>query len=95
MAKSFYRTIGTVIGAAVALFPVALCAQERVLFLGGLALSIGLCTFGSQYARNFAAYALSCLDTPQRSLAFRARSMPGTLFTSLQGALAKSVSAPL
>jgi uncharacterized membrane protein YccC len=57
LAKSFYRIIGTVIGAAVALFLVALCAQERVLFLGGLALWIGLCTFGSQYTRNWAAYA--------------------------------------
>ena len=56
LAKSFYRIIGTVIGAAVALLLVALCAQERVLFLGGLALWIGLCTFGSQYARNSAAY---------------------------------------
>ncbi len=56
LAKSLYRIIGTVIGAAVALLFVALCAQERVLFLGGLALWIGLCTFGSQYARNFAAY---------------------------------------
>jgi uncharacterized membrane protein YccC len=57
LAKSFYRIIGTVIGAAVALFLVGLCAQERVLFLGGLALWIGVCTFGSQYAKNFAAYA--------------------------------------
>jgi uncharacterized membrane protein YccC len=56
LAKSFYRVIGTVIGAAVALLFVALFAQERVLFLGALALWIGLCTFGSQYARNFAAY---------------------------------------
>src|SRR5260370_5776338 len=48
--------MGTVIGAAVALLLVALFAQERVLFLGALALWIGLCTFGSQYARNFAAY---------------------------------------
>src|SRR5215831_6686874 len=55
-AKSYYRIIGTLIGAAVALFFVALFAQERVLFLGALALWIGLCTFGSQYARNFAAY---------------------------------------
>src|SRR5215831_4043822 len=55
-AKSYYRIIGTLIGAAVALFFVALFAQERVLFLGVLALWIGLCTFGSQYARNFAAY---------------------------------------
>ena len=56
LAKSFYRIVGTVVGAAVAVLLVALCAQERVLFLGGLALWIGLCTFGSQYARNWAAY---------------------------------------
>src|SRR6266481_7451265 len=56
LAKSFYRIIGTVIGAGVALLLVGLCAQERVLFLGGLALWIGICTFGSQYARNLAAY---------------------------------------
>jgi uncharacterized membrane protein YccC len=56
LAKSFYRIIGTVIGAGVALLFVALFAQERILFLGALAMWIGLCAFGSQYARNFAAY---------------------------------------
>jgi len=56
LAKSFYRIIGTVIGAVVALLFVALFAQERVLFLGALACWVGLCTFGSQYARNMAAY---------------------------------------
>src|SRR5215831_1562971 len=56
LAKSFYRIIGTFLGATVALLFVALFAQERVLFLGALALWIGLCTFGSQYVRNFAAY---------------------------------------
>jgi uncharacterized membrane protein YccC len=56
LAKGLYRIIGTVIGAGVALLFVALFAQERVLFLGALALWIGLCAFGSQYARNFAAY---------------------------------------
>jgi uncharacterized membrane protein YccC len=56
LAKSFYRIIGTLIGAAVALFLVALFAQERVMFLGALALWIGACTFVSQYARNFVAY---------------------------------------
>ena len=56
LAKSLYRMIGTVIGATVALLFVGLFAQERVLFLGALALWIGLCAFGSQYARNFAAY---------------------------------------
>jgi len=55
-AKAFYRIIGTVIGAAIALLLVSLFAQERVLFLGALALWIGSCTFGSQFARNFTAY---------------------------------------
>ena len=57
LAKSFYRVVGTLGGAAVALLLVAFFAQERVLFLGTLAIWIGLCTFGSQYARNFSAYA--------------------------------------
>jgi uncharacterized membrane protein YccC len=56
LAKSFYRIIGTVTGAAVALFLVSLFAQERVLFLGALAAWIGLCTYASRYARHFAAY---------------------------------------
>ena len=56
LAKSFYRVIGTLIGAAVALFLVALFAQERVLFLGALAVWIGFCTFASKHARNFASY---------------------------------------
>jgi uncharacterized membrane protein YccC len=59
LAKSFFRIIGTLVGAAVALLFVALFAQQRVLFLGALALWIGTCTFGSQYARNFVAY--SCV----------------------------------
>jgi uncharacterized membrane protein YccC len=57
LAKSFYRIIGTLTGASVALLLVALFAQERVLFLGALAVWIGICTFGSQYMRNFTAYA--------------------------------------
>ena len=57
LAKSFYRIIGTLVGAAVALLFVALFAQERVLFLSALAVWVGICTFGSQYARNFMAYA--------------------------------------
>jgi uncharacterized membrane protein YccC len=38
LAKSFYRIIGTLIGRRVALLFVALFAQERVPFLGALAL---------------------------------------------------------
>src|SRR5262249_39089709 len=56
LAKSFYRIIGTLVGAAVALALVAFFAQERVRLFGTLALWIGLCTFVSVHARNFAAY---------------------------------------
>src|SRR5690349_1611994 len=56
LAKSFYRIIGTVIGAAVALVLVSLFAQERALFLGSLAIWIGFCTAASKQTRNFASY---------------------------------------
>ena len=59
LAKSFYRIIGILIGAGAALLFVALFAQERVPFLGALALWVGLCTFGFQYARNFTAYSFA------------------------------------
>lgn len=56
LAKSFYRIIGSLVGASAALLLVALFAQERVLFIGSLALWIGFCTFAAKYARNFGAY---------------------------------------
>ena len=56
LAKGFYRLLGTLAGAAVALVLVALFAQQRELFLGTLALWIGLCTFASRNVRNFASY---------------------------------------
>jgi uncharacterized membrane protein YccC len=59
LAKSFYRIIGILIGAGVALLFVALFAQERVPFLGALALWVGLCTFGFKYARKFTAYSFA------------------------------------
>src|SRR6185503_16666445 len=52
----FYRIIGTFAGAGMALLLVSLFAQERVLFLGSLAVWIGICAFASKKASNFAAY---------------------------------------
>jgi uncharacterized membrane protein YccC len=57
LAKSFYRTIGTLAGAAATLLLYALVPQQRVLFLLGLALWVGVCTFGAARYRNFASYA--------------------------------------
>ncbi|GAB2562158.1 FUSC family protein [Dyella jejuensis] len=57
LAKSFYRGIGTLLGALVALLIVALFPQQRVLFLSALSLWIGLCAGGATLYRNFKSYA--------------------------------------
>ena len=65
LTKAFYRVVGTLIGATVALLLVGLFAQERVLFLGALAILIGLCTFDSQYARSFSSgYTAAIVGVP-------------------------------
>ncbi|MEX1828056.1 FUSC family protein [Luteibacter sp. CQ10] len=57
LAKSFYRGIGTVVGAILAVVIVAAFAQQRVLFLLSLSLWIGLCSAGATLYRNFKSYA--------------------------------------
>ncbi len=56
LAKGFYRIAGTLVGSAATLILLGLFAQQRELFLGALALWIGLCTAGAIRARNFRAY---------------------------------------
>lgn len=56
VAKSFYRALGTLAGCLAALLLVALFPQQRVLFLGTLALWIGLCAGGAALHRNFRSY---------------------------------------
>lgn len=56
LAKSLYRVGATIAGTLASLFLVGLFAQERVLFLVGLALWIGLCTAGSAFYRDFKSY---------------------------------------
>ncbi|MCL2308898.1 MAG: FUSC family protein [Proteobacteria bacterium] len=55
-AKNFYRAIATVIGAGVGLLLLANFAQQEILFLGAMALWIGLCVFGAASYRNFRSY---------------------------------------
>lgn len=57
LAKGFYRAIGTLVGAAVAVALVGSLAQERNTFLFLLAAWLGVCTFGAAYFRGFQAYA--------------------------------------
>ena len=56
LTKSFYRIFGTLAGAAASLALLGLFAQERVLFLLGLSIWVGLCTAGAALYRNFKSY---------------------------------------
>ncbi|MBS0582807.1 MAG: FUSC family protein [Proteobacteria bacterium] len=56
LAKSFYRVIGTLFGAAVALLLLGLFPQQRVPLLLALAAWIGFCAGGALMFRNFTAY---------------------------------------
>jgi len=56
LAKSFFRAIGTLAGSVFALVLVAMFPQQRVLFLGTLALWVALCAGGATLYRNFMSY---------------------------------------
>ncbi|EJM12934.1 putative membrane protein [Pseudomonas sp. GM21] len=55
-AKSFYRFVGTLTGSAVMVALIALFAQNTELFLGSLAIWVGICSAGAARYRNFRAY---------------------------------------
>lgn len=57
LAKSFYRAIGTVIGACMALLLMGLFPQQREPLLLATALWLGLCAGGATLFRNFKSYA--------------------------------------
>ena len=78
LAKSFYRIIGTLVGAAVALFFVALFAQERVLFLGCSRSGSGFAPLDRNTRETSPPTALFCPVTPWPSWASRARSIRRT-----------------
>jgi uncharacterized membrane protein YccC len=55
--KGWFRMIGTLVGAVMSVVLVALFPQDRVLFLGGLALWGAACAFTATVLHNFASYA--------------------------------------
>jgi len=57
--KGFFRMIGTVVGATVAVVLTGLFPQNRAGFLVGMALWAAFCAFGGTLTRNFAAYAFA------------------------------------
>ena len=54
--KGWYRLIGTLVGAVMSMLLTACFPQDRVLFLGGLALWGAACAFAATLLRNFASY---------------------------------------
>src|SRR6201997_826411 len=54
--KGWYRLIGTLVGAVMSVLLTACFPQDRVLFLGGLALWGAACAFAATLLRNFASY---------------------------------------
>ncbi|MCP1372539.1 FUSC family protein [Dyella lutea] len=56
LAKSFYRTIGTLVGSLVGLALMSAFPQQRELFLLSLSLWVALCAGGALRYRNFMAY---------------------------------------
>ena len=57
LAKSAYRAAGTLVGCAATLLLIMLFSQSRELFIGSVALWIGLCAMGAARFRDFKAYA--------------------------------------
>ena len=57
--KGWFRMIGTVIGATMVVVLTACFPQDRIAFLGVLALWGGLCVLAATVLRNFASYAAS------------------------------------
>jgi uncharacterized membrane protein YccC len=54
--KGWFRMIGTIVGAVVIVVLTAFFPQDRVAYLGLLALWGGLCAFAATFLRNFASY---------------------------------------
>src|SRR5262245_39340164 len=55
--KGWFRMVGTVVGAVVIVVLTACFPQDRIAYLGLLALWCSICAFGATLLRNFASYA--------------------------------------
>ncbi len=78
--KGFFRAVGTVVGAAMAVVLSGLFPQDRVGFLFGMALWAALCSFGGTLARNFAAYAFALSGYTLAIIAGDSIADPGQVF---------------
>ena len=82
LAKSFYRSVGTLAGAAAAFLIVGLFPQDRTLFLAALSVWIGACAGGATLYRNFTAYAFVLSGYTAALIAFPIINHPAAVFDS-------------
>jgi uncharacterized membrane protein YccC len=61
--KGWFRMVGTIVGAVVIVVLTASFPQDRVGYLGSLALYCALCAFAATILRNFASYAAALAGT--------------------------------
>ncbi len=80
LAKGFYRAIGTVVGAIVAVLLVGNLVQDRNLFIVLLAAWLGVCTTGAAYFRGFQAYAFVLSGYTASIIALPSLSAPESVF---------------
>lgn len=80
ISKSLYRFVGTIIGAIASIVLLALFAQTPVLFFGGFALWLGLCTMVATLIRHFRSYAAVLAGYTVSLVAFTAAQAPDQTF---------------
>ncbi|MDD2336140.1 MAG: FUSC family protein [Geobacteraceae bacterium] len=79
--KSLYRIAGTLSGALACLALFALFPQDRVLFLLGLSIWVGVCTAGAPLLRNFRCYAFVLAGYTAAMIGMSIVSQPEAFFT--------------
>ncbi|WP_237476867.1 FUSC family protein [Lichenibacterium dinghuense] len=78
--KGFFRMVGTVVGATMAVILTGIFPQSRVGFLVGMALWTAVCSFGNTLTRNFSAYAFALSGYTLAIIAGDSISEPGQAF---------------
>ena len=78
--KGFFRAIGTVVGATMAVVLTGIFPQNRVGFLVGMAAWAAVCSFGGTLTRNFAAYAFALSGYTLAIIAGDSISAPNQVF---------------
>ncbi|MBS0383483.1 MAG: FUSC family protein [Proteobacteria bacterium] len=82
LAKSFYRTLGTLAGSVFGVLVMCVFPQQRVLFLLCLSLWVGLCAGGATFYRNFMAYGFVLAGYTAVIVVLPAIGDPGAIFHS-------------